>query len=254
MNKRIVLITGASSGIGFGCAEVFAEAGARLIIVARRKERLDALADALRQKYNTDVLVCVCDVRERSAVFAMAETLPDEWKSIDVLINNAGLSRGLDKLQSGSVDDWEEMIDVNIKGLLYTTRAILPGMIDRSSGMIINIASIAGRMVYPSGNVYCATKSAVKAISESLQLDVNGTGVRVCNIDPGLVKTEFSLVRFRGDTARAEMTYSGFMPLMGRDVAEAALFCATRPPHVSIQDLLIMPTAQASPYVITKNN
>ncbi|GAB1430500.1 SDR family NAD(P)-dependent oxidoreductase [Ignavibacteria bacterium] len=254
MNGKIALITGASSGIGLGCAEVFAEAGARLIIVARRKERLDALADKLRQNYNSDVLVRVCDIRERNDVFALAETLPDEWKNIDILINNAGLSRGLDKLQAGSVDDWEEMIDVNIKGLLYMTRAVLPGMIERAAGMIINIASVAGRMAYPSGNVYCATKSAVRTISESLQLDVNGTGVRVCNIDPGLVETEFSLVRFRGNAARAEMTYRGFLPLSGCDVAEAALFCATRPPYVSIQDLLIMPTAQASPYVITKNN
>lgn len=253
MNGTNVLVTGASSGIGLGCAEVFAEAGARLIIVARRKERLDALADSLQQNYNSDVLVRVCDVRERSEVFTLVDSLPDEWKNVDVLINSAGLSRGLDKLQSGSVDDWEEMIDVNIKGLLYMTRAILPNMIDRASGMIINIASVAGRMAYPSGNVYCATKSAVRTISESLQLDVNGTGVRVCNIDPGLVETEFSLVRFRGNEERAKMTYRGFMPLSRRDVAEAALFCATRPSHVCIQDMLIMPTAQASPYVIAKN-
>ncbi len=252
MNEKIVLITGASSGIGLGCAEVFAESGARLILVARRKDRLDALAIELCKNYHADIITMQCDVRNKEDVFTMYNSLPNEWQAIDVLINNAGLSRGLDKIQSGNINDWEEMIDTNIKGLLYATRAILPGMIARKQGMIINIASIAGRTVYPSGNVYCATKAAVKSISDSLQLDVNGTGVRVTNIDPGLVETEFSLVRFHGDKERADSVYHGFSPLSARDVAEATLFCATRPQHVSIHDLLIMPTAQASPYIIDK--
>lgn len=252
MHQKTVMITGASSGIGLGCAEVFAEAGARLILLARRRERLHELAARLHDLHGTETCTVECDVRYRAAATAAVESLPDEWSAIDVLINNAGLSRGLDKFQTGSIDDWEEMIDANIKGLLYITRAALPGMIARAGGVIINIASVAGRIMYPAGNVYCATKAAVKAISDSLQLDVNGTGVRVCNIDPGLVETEFSLVRFHGDVGRAASVYRGFTPLSGRDVAEAALFCATRPKHVSIHDLLIMPTAQASPYVIAK--
>lgn len=252
MKEKIICITGASSGIGLGCAEVFAEAGARLILLARRKERLDEIARVLHEKYGTEVLTIQCDVQNRTDVLASIDSLSESWKAIDVLINNAGLSRGLDKLQSGLIDDWEEMIDTNIKGLLYMTRAILPGMIERGSGMVINIASVAGRTMYPAGNVYCATKAAVKALSESLQLDVNGTGVRVCNIDPGLVETEFSLVRFHGEAARAETVYKGYTPLTARDIAETALYCATRPKHVSIHDILVMPTDQASPYVITK--
>lgn len=252
MKGKIVCITGASSGIGLGCAEVFAEAGARLILLARRKERLDEIAGILHENYGTETLTIQCDVQHRAEVLAAIDSLSESWKAIDVLINNAGLSRGLDKLQSGLIDDWEEMIDTNVKGLLYMTRGILPGMIERGSGMVINIASVAGRTMYPAGNVYCATKAAVKALSESLQLDVNGTGVRVCNIDPGLVETEFSLVRFHGDAVRAKTVYKGYTPLTARDVAETALYCATRPKHVSIHDILVMPTDQASPYVITK--
>jgi serine 3-dehydrogenase len=248
LKDKIVLITGASSGIGEACADTFARAKARLILVARRRDRLDEIAKRLR----VESLKIQCDVRNRQEVGDVMSTLPDEWKNIDILINNAGLARGLSKLQDGDIEDWEEMIDTNIKGLLYVTRAVLPGMISRNSGTVVNIASIAGRQMYPNGNVYCATKSAVRAISESLQLDVNGTDVRVTNIDPGMVETEFSLVRFHQNRERASKTYQGVTPLSPKDVAEVVLFCVTRPPHVSIHDLLLMPTDQASTQIINK--
>ncbi len=252
LNNTTVLITGASSGIGRECAYVFAEAGARLILMARRVERIEAIAVGLRDLYGAEVLCIGCDVRNSSSVFAAIDTLPDAWSSVQVLINNAGLSRGLDKIHEGHLDDWEEMIDTNIKGLLYVSRAVLPGMVQRNSGTVINVASIAGREVYPKGNVYCATKHAARALSEGMRIDVNGTGVRVCNIDPGLVQTEFSEVRFRGDTDRAEKVYEGYTPLHGRDIAEAALYCATRPLHVVIADMLVLPVAQASATIVHK--
>ncbi len=251
-SNSIVLITGASSGIGRECAYVFAEAGARLLLLARRVERLETISADLHKRYGTDVLPVGCDVRDSSSVFAALDTLPEEWSAVQVLINNAGLSRGLDKLHEGHLDDWEEMIDTNVKGLLYVSRAVLPGMVQRKSGTVINIASIAGREVYPSGSVYCATKHAVRALSEGMRIDVNGTGVRVCNLDPGLVETEFSEVRFRGDTDRAEKVYEGYTPLHGRDIAESALFCATRPPHVVVADMLVLPVAQATATIVHK--
>lgn len=246
LNDSIVCITGASSGIGEACAEVFAREGARLILLARRKERLEEVAKGL----SVPCLLLQCDVRNRQEVAALLGNLPEEWRDIDILVNNAGLSRGLDTLQDGDEQDWEEMIDTNLKGLLYVTKELLPPMIARKKGMIINIASIAGRQVYPKGNVYCATKHAVRALSEALQFDVNGTGVRVTNIDPGMVETEFSVVRFHGDKERADSVYKGMTPLTGKDVADVVLFCATRPPHVSIHDLLLMPTDQASTQVV----
>lgn len=252
LKNSIVLITGASSGIGWECAYVFAEAGARLVLLARRVERLEMMASDLRERFGTEVLPLGCDVRESSSVFAAVDTLPEEWSAVQVLVNNAGLSRGLDKIYEGHLDDWEEMIDTNVKGLLYVSRAVMPGMVQRRSGTVINIASIAGREVYPKGNVYCATKHAARALSEGMRIDVNGTGVRVCNIDPGLVETEFSEVRFRGDSQRAETVYEGYTPLHGRDIAEAALFCATRPPHVVIADMLVLPTAQATATLVHK--
>ena len=252
LTNTIALVTGASSGIGSECARVFAEAGARLILMARRLERLETLAAELRDRYSVEVLSVGCDVRNSSSVFAALDTLPEQWRSIGVLVNNAGLSRGLEKLYEGRLDDWEEMIDTNIKGLLYVSRAVLPGMVQRNAGTVINIASIAGREVYPRGNVYCATKHAARALSEGMRIDVNGTAVRVCNIDPGLVQTEFSEVRFRGDTERAEKVYEGYTPLHGRDIAEAALFCATRPPHVVIADMLVLPVDQASATIVHK--
>lgn len=248
---RRVLITGASAGIGLGCAHVFAEAGASLVLWARRADRLDTIAAELRQRYGVDVVTQVVDVRDQPAVAAAIEAMPG-GSDVDVLINNAGLSRGLEPIQDGVLQNWEEMIDTNVKGLLYVSRAILPLMIARKTGMVINIASIAGRQAYRGGNVYGSTKAAVRMLSSSMQIDLNGTGVRVCNIDPGLVETEFSVVRFRGDASRAATVYTGYQPLEGRDVAEAALFAATRPPHVSIQDIMITPTAQATVSIVDK--
>ena len=246
LSQKTVFITGASSGIGLACAYAFARQDARLIIAARRKERIEALAQELNRVHDTEVLTIQLDVRNQPAVEKAVKDLPPNWKDIDVLVNNAGLSRGLDKLYEGKLEDWEEMIDTNIKGLLYVTRSILPGMVKRNKGHIINIGSIAGHQLYPAGNVYCATKFAVKALSEGLRLDLLGTGVRVTSVDPGMVQTEFSQVRFHGDTERAAAVYQGLQPLSADDVAEVILFCATRPPHVDVADIIVMPTDQAS--------
>jgi NADP-dependent 3-hydroxy acid dehydrogenase YdfG len=252
MKPTHVVITGASSGIGKACAELFAQQGVHMVLWARRSERLDELADRLKAEFGISVITQGVDVRDHDAVRAAVAELPAEFRAPDVLVNNAGLSRGLHPFHEGEPQDWEEMIDTNIKGLLYVTRAFLPSMVDASKGLIVNIASIAGRQAYRGGNVYGATKAAVKLFSDSLQIDLNGTGVRVCNIDPGLVETEFSEVRFRGDTSRAETVYKGYQPLTGHDVAECVLFAATRPPHVSIQDILITPTAQATVSIVDK--
>ncbi len=252
LNTQTALITGASAGIGIETARLFAEEGARLILLARREELLRRLADELKDSTGCETQILVCDVREVSAVNAAIAKLPESWRDIDLLINNAGLSRGLDKIHEGRLQDWEEMIDTNIKGLLYVSKAVLPGMVARGRGMVINVASIAGREVYPRGNVYCATKHAAKALSQAMMIDTNGTGVRVCNIDPGLVETEFSQVRFRGDSELARQVYEGYTPLKGRDVAEAILFCATRPAHVNIADMLIFPSDQASSTLVHK--
>lgn len=254
LSNTIVFITGASSGIGRSCAIKFAEAGARLILAARRKDRVDSLAKEVRAKHKTDSYTAKLDVRDRNAVRSFAEGLPKEWKAIDILVNNAGLSRGLDKLHEGKIDDWEEMIDTNVKGLLYVTRAVLPGMVARNSGTIINIGSIAGQEVYPKGNVYCASKHAVDAITRGLRMELVDTPLRVCSIDPGLVETEFSEVRFRGDKERAKTAYQGFTPLTPEDVADAVLFCATRPPHFQVAQLVVMPTAQASTTLVYRKS
>ncbi|MFN6112691.1 MAG: SDR family NAD(P)-dependent oxidoreductase [Bacteroidota bacterium] len=246
MKPSHVIITGASSGIGRACAEAFGQLGASMSLWARRHDRLQQLAESLTSQHGITVHTATVDVRDRQAVAETVASLPAPFMSPDVLVNNAGLSRGLVPLQDGLVSDWEEMIDTNIKGLLYVTRSLLPNMIQRRTGLVVNIASIAGIQPYRGGNVYGATKAAVKMISDSLQIDVNGTGVRICNIDPGLVETEFSEVRFHGDTERAATVYKGYEPLSGRDVAECVVFAATRPAHVSIQDILITPTAQAS--------
>jgi serine 3-dehydrogenase len=246
LTDSIILITGASSGIGRACAKAFAQLGARLILIARRKERLHELAAELKERHHTRSYLIELDVRDRKGVQQVFNKLPDEWQKIDVLVNNAGLSRGLDKLHEGSIDDWEEMIDTNVKGLLYVTRAVVPGMVQRGSGTVINIGSIAGHEVYPKGNVYCATKHAVDAITKGLRLDLVDTPIRVCTVDPGLVETEFSLVRFRGDEERAKKTYQGLRTLLPEDVAEAVVFCATRPPHVQIAEIIMLPTHQAS--------
>jgi 3-hydroxy acid dehydrogenase/malonic semialdehyde reductase len=250
LKGRTVLITGASAGIGEACAMTLAETGARLILAARRRDKLMTLAQRLSQAHQPDVHIIELDVRQRDAVNDAIESLPADWKSIDVLINNAGLSRGLDLLHEGSADDWEEMIDTNIKGLLWVDRAVTPGMVQRGSGHVIHIGSIAGRQLYPRGNVYCATKHAVRALTEGLRLDLSGSGVRVTSIDPGLVDTEFSTVRFRGDVQRAESVYKGMTPLSADDVAQAVLFAATSPPHVTVAEMLLLPTDQASASVV----
>lgn len=251
LKGKTVLVTGASAGIGEACALAFAQEGARLILTARREERIKALAEKLNKEYGTETLTLTYDVRNIDEV-KKAMDLPAEWSDIDVLINNAGLARGTEKIQDGVMQNWEEMIDTNVKGLLYMTRELLPRMTKRESGMIINIASIAGRQVYPGGNVYCASKAAVKAISEGIAIDTNGTNVKVCNIDPGLVETEFAKVRFHWDTEKADNVYKGFQPLTAADIADVALFAATRPAHVMIQDVLITPTAQANATTVHK--
>ncbi len=244
------MITGASAGIGAACAKSFAREGARLVLVARRLENLQHLATELGANYGTECHLLALDVRDRPAVNAAVEGLPNKWSEIDVLLNNAGLSRGLDKVQEADYLDWDEMIDTNVKGLLWVSRAVLPGMVERNQGHVINIGSVAGRQVYPGGNVYCATKHAVRAITQGMRLDLLGTMVKASSVDPGLVETEFSEVRYRGDTERAGKTYTNFPPLQAEDVAAAVLFSATRPAHVNIQDMMIMPQDQAAVYAI----
>ena len=253
LTGKNVLITGASAGIGRACAEVFAEAGANLILLARRLELVNEVAEGLKSLYGVKIHKAQCDVRNYDGIKTAIEGIPAALKPIDILINNAGKARGLTKIQEGLLDDWEEMIDTNVKGLLYVSRLVLPDMVARGEGMVINIGSVAGREVYPMGNVYCGSKSAVRAISTGMAIDLNGTGVRISNIDPGLVETEFAEVRFHGDKDKAKTVYLGYKPLEGRDVAETALFCATRPAHVSVQDMLVMPSAQANTYIVNKN-
>ncbi len=252
MNK-IALITGASSGIGKASAVEFAEHGVDIIAIARRLERIVDLKDELEDKYKINVLPVKLDVRDKDAVLDYLQNLPDRWKNIEILINNAGLSKGLEKLQDGKIENWELMIDTNIKGLLYVTKAILPGMIERNSGTIVNIASIAGHETYIGGNVYCATKSAVLQLSKALRMDVLGYDIRVVSIDPGMVETEFSIVRFDGDKEKANKVYENITPLTAKDVAEAVWFAVSRPKHVTIEDMVIMPTQQASAVLNVKN-
>ena len=242
----VVLITGASSGIGAACAKIFAQAGAKLILAARRKEKLEQLAEQLGKDYGSESYLLLIDVCDCSQVQSTLSNLPEPWTNIDILINNAGLSRGLNKVQDASIQDWEEMIDTNIKGLLYMTRTILPGMLTRGRGHVINLGSIAGHQTYPGGSVYCATKAAVKSISEGLKQDLLGTPIRVTSVDPGMVETDFSAVRFRGDSQRAEKVYQGLTPLTPDDVADVIFFCATRSLHVNINEVIMMPVDQAS--------
>jgi serine 3-dehydrogenase len=250
IKHKIALITGASSGIGKATAVLFAKNGARLILAARRNERIEKLAASLTNEYGVDAIYFALDVRNQKEVENKINSLPPNWKEIDILINNAGLSRGLDKLHEGKLGDWEEMIDTNVKGLLYVSRAVIPGMVERNRGDIVNIGSIAGHEVYPGGNVYCATKHAVDALTKGMQIDLVDTPIRVCTVDPGMVETEFSVVRFHGDKDRAGKVYQGIQPLTPDDVAEAILFCVTRPPHVNIHQLRIMPTSQASATIV----
>ena len=244
MNK-IALITGATSGIGRAVADIFAENKYNLIVTGRRSERLQELKAALEQQHGISVLALCFDVRDNDEVVRNIESLPVEWRNIDVLVNNAGLAVGLNHIQDGVLDDWERMIDTNIKGLLYVTRAVSPLMIARNSGHIVNICSIAGKEVYENGNVYCATKHAVDALSKAMRIDMLGHNIKVTNVCPGAVETEFSIVRFKGDTQRAAGTYRGIEPLTGRDIAECIYFAVSLPEHVCINDMMIMPTAQA---------
>lgn len=246
LEGKIVLITGASSGIGEACAKKFAELKANLIITARRKERIEKLAQDLSQKNKIKVLPLSLDVRNFDSVKSLNEALPTEWKSIDILVNNAGLARGLDKFYEGKIEDWDEMIDTNIKGLLYVSRVVVPQMVERETGHIINIGSTAGHEAYPMGNVYVATKFAVKALSQSFRIDVLEKGIKVTSVDPGMVETEFSKVRFRGDEQRANKVYEGLHPLTPDDVADAVIYAATRPKHVNINQIILTPLAQAS--------
>lgn len=250
MNKT-VLITGATSGIGLGCARKFAANGDRLILTGRNEEKLEQIRQELAAQ-GTEVLALAFDVRNREAATAAIEGLPDEWASVDVLVNNAGLALGLEPEYEGCVDDWETMIDTNIKGLLLMTRLVVPKMVARNSGHIINIGSVAGDAAYAGGNVYCATKAAVKAITDGLRIDVAHTALRVTNLKPGLVETNFSNVRFHGDEGRAAMVYKGIKPLTGDDIADVAVYAANAPEHVQIAEVLILATHQASGSVIIR--
>lgn len=246
--QKIALVTGATSGIGWATAEALADKGFDLIICGRRKERLEELASKLSVK----TLQLTFDVRDRKAVDDALCSIPDDWKNIDVLINNAGNAHGLSKLQDGSIEDWDAMIDINVKGLLYVTKALVPAMIERGSGHVVNVGSIAGKEVYPNGNVYCASKHAVDAINNGMRLDLMGTGVKVSQVCPGLVETEFSLVRFKGDSGRADTVYQGYDPLTAQDIADLIQFIVTRPAHVNIADTLILPTAQVASTMVHK--
>ena len=252
--KKTILITGASGGIGEGCARKFASQGARVILNARSTDKLTALAQELKETYNADCYVMPFDVCNRGSAVAALNALPEEWKSIDVLINNAGLAIGVDKEHEGNLDEWDVVIDTNIKALLSMTRLIVPGMVERGRGHIINIGSIAGDAAYPGGSVYCATKAAVKALSDGLRIDLVDTPLRVTNIKPGLVETNFSVVRFRGDKERADNVYRGIKPLNGDDIAEVVYFAASAPEHLQIAEVLVMPTYQATGTIVSKSN
>jgi hypothetical protein len=247
---KTALITGASSGIGHATAIALAKAGFSLILCGRRQERLDELKNKLSTLGRMHTLNF--DIRDKDAVFKAIDSLPSDIKAIDVLINNAGNAHGLDPIEKGSLEDWDAMLDINVKGLLYVSKAILPGMLHRESGHIINVGSTAGKEVYPNGNVYCASKHAVDALNQAMRIDLNGKGIRVGAINPGMVETEFSKVRFKDDVERAEKVYQGFQPLKPEDVADIITFMVTRPYHVNIADLTVMCTAQASSTIVNK--
>lgn len=251
MERKIALITGATSGIGEACARKFACGGYDLILTGRNVDKLKAIEAAARG-LGADVVTLVFDVRDRKAAMAAVNSLTGKWAEVDVLINNAGLALGLEKEYEGDMDDWETMIDTNIKGLLTMTRLIVPGMVERNCGHVINIGSVAGDAAYAGGNVYCATKAAVKAITDGLRIDVADTAVRVTNVKPGLVETNFSVVRFHGDNERADNVYKGIQPLTGDDIADVALYAANAPAHVQIAEVLVLATHQANGTVISR--
>ena len=250
LKGKTVVITGATSGIGEACALAFAEKGSGLVLTARRKEILDKMVQEIKGKYGVPVEVFTLDVRSQKAVFAFAQELAGKNLVPDVLVNNAGLARGLSKLHEGDTEEWDEMIDTNVKGLLYVSRALLPQMIARNYGHVVNIGSIAGRVVYPGGNAYNASKFAVDAINQGMNLDLLGTNIRASLIEPGMVKTNFSMVRFAGDQKRSDSVYDGVRYLTAKDIADTIIFVVQAPDHVNIQSLLIMPTDQRNPYVI----
>jgi NADP-dependent 3-hydroxy acid dehydrogenase YdfG len=249
--SKIALITGATSGIGKATAEVFADNGINLILCGRRQERLDELKNKLSGRVKVTTLRF--DVRFRDEVFTAIDSLDEQWKSVDILVNNAGNAHGLDTVETANVDDWDAMIDGNVKGLLYVTKAVLPAMVDKKNGHIVNVSSIAGKQVYSKGTVYCASKFAVEALSQGMRLDLVDHNIRVTNIAPGLVETEFSLVRFKGDENRAKQVYQGLEALRAEDIADAIWWAVSRPAHVQIADITILPTAQASATVVRRN-
>lgn len=246
MNQKIALITGATAGIGYETAILLAQNNYNLILTGRRNDRLNTIKEKLETEFSIHILLLNFDIRIRKETESALNGIPENWRAIDVLINNAGLAAGLGPVNSADVDDWENMIDTNVKGLLYTTRIVTPWMIERQTGHVVNISSIAGKEAYPSGSVYCGTKHAVQAISKAMRIELMPHGIKVSTIAPGAVDTEFSLVRFRGDHEKAAQVYKGFSPLVAKDIAETILFVLSRPAHVNIDDLLIMPTNQAS--------
>jgi NADP-dependent 3-hydroxy acid dehydrogenase YdfG len=248
----VILITGATSGIGKATAWCFARAGWDVILTGRRAQRLQMIQEQLQSEFGSRVMSLCFDVSHRQQVEQALNSLPDDFKSVDVLVNNAGLAQGLALIHEGNPDDWEVMINTNIKGLLYVSRVILPWMVQRKQGHIINISSIAGKEVYPKGNIYCSTKFAVDAISKAMRIDLLEHGIKVTNINPGAVETEFSLVRFKGDAERAARSYKGYEPLQAEDVAEVIYFAATRPAHVCLNEITMTPQAQANTYLIVK--
>ena len=253
LKGKIVFITGASSGIGAATALAFAAQGARLLLAARRTDKLAETAALAMQQGAEAVYTVALDVRDRAAVAQTVAELPEEWAAIEILVNNAGLSRGLEKLYAGNIDDWEEMLDTNVKGLLYVTRAVVPGMVERGSGHVVNLGSVAGELTYPNGAVYCASKAAERSINDGLRMDLLGTPVRVTTVDPGMVETEFSLVRFHGDAERAAKVYKNMQPLTAADIADAILWAADRPAHVNIARILMTPVRQANSILIHRD-
>jgi NADP-dependent 3-hydroxy acid dehydrogenase YdfG len=251
--SKIALITGATSGIGAACADTFAAQGYQLILIARRENLLLSQAQQLTAKYQVKIKAIQADVRDKENINYVLDTLPSEWKDVDVLVNNAGLSQGLEPIDKGDTDDWDTMIDTNVKGLLYVSKIVSGWMVNRKQGHIINIGSIAGREVYPNGNVYCATKHAVDALSKGMRIDLLPHGIKVTAIHPGMVETEFSIVRFKGDENRAKKVYDGFEPLIAQDIADAIWYAVSRPAHVNINDMLIMPTAQAAATIVKRD-
>lgn len=250
--SKIVCVTGATSGIGRATAEIFAANGYNLIITGRRKEKLEELGEELVNKHKIDLIALNFDVRSNEAVNKAFDSLPEGWRNIDILVNNASLAVGLGPIQEGVIDDWERMIDTNIKGLLYVSRKVLPWLVERKKGHVFNIASIAGKETYLNGNVYCATKTAVDSLSRAMRMDMVPYGIKVTNVAPGAVETEFSIVRFKGDQQRADNVYKGYEPLTGKDIADTIYYVATMPDHVCINDLIITPKAQASAGIFHK--